>query len=173
MLNIHETAKVSELSDIEISNRGSIYTIGENVFIDSFVKFKPAGGLGDINIKKGVVINTGAVLYSGKGLVIDEGAIIGANVVISPLSHKFLDRDIPIKDQGFEVDVAFPELDASIYIGKDAWIGPNSIILDGSFIPDGCVVSAGSVVFGILKPYGIYVGSPAKLIGFRETIDNF
>ena len=155
MLNIHESANVSELSDIEISSRGSNYTIGEDVFIDSFVKFKPAGGLGDITIKKGVVINSGAVLYSGKGLLIDEGAIIGANVVISPLSHKFVDRDIAIKNQGFELDVAFPELNASIYIGKDAWIGPNSIILDGSFVPDGCVVSAGSVVFGVLKPFGI------------------
>ena len=50
MIKIHETAKISPKCDIEDSTRGSSIEIGANSTIDSFVKFKPAGGKGDIKI---------------------------------------------------------------------------------------------------------------------------
>ena len=168
MNRIHKAAVISKLTDIEKSVRGNFVDVEENVSIDSFVKIKFAGGNGNIFIKSGVVINSGSVIYSGKGLIIDQNSIIGANVVISPVSHQYQQKDIPIKSQGFESDIAFKDFDCSVYIGKDVWIGPNSVVLDRSYIPDGCVISAGSVVFGVLQPNGIYVGSPIKLIGFRS-----
>ena len=54
MIKIHETAKISANCDIEDSTRGSSIEIGANSTIDSFVKFKPAGGKGNIKIGEGI-----------------------------------------------------------------------------------------------------------------------
>ena len=50
MLNIDPTAKISPLADIEDSTRGTLIQIGARTVIDSFVKIKPAGGMGDVVI---------------------------------------------------------------------------------------------------------------------------
>ena len=42
-IDIHPTAFVSSLADLEISSKGSKIVIGPVVYIDSFVKFKAAG----------------------------------------------------------------------------------------------------------------------------------
>ena len=66
------TAKISSKCDIEDSIRGSLIEIGANSTIDSFVKFKPAGGKGDIKIGNRVYINSCCVLYSGNGIFIGD-----------------------------------------------------------------------------------------------------
>lgn len=53
-------------------------------------------------------------------------------------------------------------------IGNDVWIGSMCTILAGTTIGDGVVVGANSTTRGALEPYGIYVGSPARLVKTRE-----
>jgi virginiamycin A acetyltransferase len=60
-----------------------------------------------------------------------------------------------------------PIFHGEVSIGNDVWIGQNVKILGGTKIGDGAVVGANSFVRGDLKPYGIYVGTPAKLIKYR------
>lgn len=54
-------------------------------------------------------------------------------------------------------------------IGHDVWIGDEVMFLGGSHIADGCVVGARAVVPPNFQSeaYGIYVGSPARLVRFR------
>jgi virginiamycin A acetyltransferase len=60
-------------------------------------------------------------------------------------------------------------------IGNDVWMGHNSIVLSTcAEIGDGAVIGAGAVVNRNVPPYGIAVGNPARVVGFRfsrETID--
>ena len=56
---------------------------------------------------------------------------------------------------------------SSISIGNDVWIGRDVMIMPGITIPNGCVIGAKSIVTKDCEPYGVYVGSPAKLIKFR------
>jgi len=53
-------------------------------------------------------------------------------------------------------------------IGDDVWIGSMCTILAGTTIGDGVVVGANSTTRGALEPYGIYVGSPARLVRTRD-----
>lgn len=55
----------------------------------------------------------------------------------------------------------------SIKIGNDVWIGRGVKLFEGITIGDGAVVGAFSLVTKDLEPYGIYVGTPAKLVGYR------
>ena len=100
MIKIHETAKISPKSDIEDSTRGSSIEIGANSTIDSFVKFKPAGGKGDIKIGDRVYINSCCVLYSGNGISIGNDVLISANCTLAPVNHEYTNRSKKISFQG-------------------------------------------------------------------------
>ena len=54
-------------------------------------------------------------------------------------------------------------------IKHDVWIGDEALFLGGSTVETGCVIGARTVVPPNFKsePYGIYVGSPARLVRFR------
>lgn len=54
-------------------------------------------------------------------------------------------------------------------IGNDVWIGDDVKIMDGVRIGDGVIIGTASVVTKTCEPFGVYVGSPAKLVRFRFT----
>jgi len=58
---------------------------------------------------------------------------------------------------------------ADTVIKNDVWIGDETMVLGGSVIENGCVIGARSVLPPNFRsePYGIYAGSPARLIRFR------
>ncbi|MBR6248176.1 MAG: sugar O-acetyltransferase [Muribaculaceae bacterium] len=99
-----------------------------------------------------VFINMGCKFQDQGGITIDEGALIGHNVVLATLNH-FLDPD---RRGGMT--------HAPIHIGKNAWIGANATILAGVTVGDGAVVAAGAVVAKDVAPNTIVGGVPAKFI---------
>jgi virginiamycin A acetyltransferase len=54
-------------------------------------------------------------------------------------------------------------------IGNDVWIGDEVMFLGGSVTENGCVIGARSLVPANFRsePYGIYAGTPARLLRFR------
>ena len=162
MIEIHPTARVSRLADIEDSIRGSLIQVGPNSAIDSFVKVKPAGGSGDLIIGEHVAINSGCVLYTGNGIRIGNSVAVAANCTFAPVNHAYADRGRPIQQQGF-----LPSK-GGIVVEDDVWIGANCVLLDGAVLRQGCVVAAGSIVRGELMAYGIYAGQPLSLKGMRR-----
>lgn len=56
-------------------------------------------------------------------------------------------------------------------IGRDVWIGANSIIFTGVSIGDGVIIGAGSIVTKNVEPYSIYAGVPAKFVKQRFSSD--
>jgi virginiamycin A acetyltransferase len=168
MLSISATAKISKFADIEDSSRGSKIIINDNVTIDSFVKIKPAGGMGDLIIGANSVINPGVSIYTGNGITIGQNVMIAANCVFSPTSHEFRSRDTLIREQGFIPPSPLLGGRIGIIVEDDVWIGANSIILEGAYIRKGAVITAGSIIKTMLEEYGIYSGSPLKCIGYRR-----
>jgi len=161
MIEIHPDACVSRLADIEDSKRGSLIRIGASSVIDSFVKVKPAGGLGDLIVGSHVYVNSGCVFYTGNGIVIGDDVAIAANCTFAPVNHNYKDTDRPIIRQGFAPSRG------GIVIENDVWIGANTVILDGALIRQGCVIGAGSVVRGHLDPFCVYAGNPLIKIKSR------
>lgn len=161
MLIVSESAQISSMADIEDSIRGSKIIIGPKVVIDAFVKIKPTGGNGDIEIGEQSFINSGVVIYSGNGVKIGNNVLIAANCTFAPVNHEYRLRSKKIIEQRFMPSKG------GIIIGNDVWIGANCVILDGTRIGDGVVIGAHSLVRGTLKDYGIYTGQPVNLRGYR------
>lgn len=162
MIEIDPTAKISPLSDIEDSVKGTKISIAARSVIDSFVKFKPAGGMGDIIIGTDCVVNSGCVFYSGNGIRIGDRVAIAANCTLAPANHEYKDKDKPIRAQGFKPSKG------GIIIENDVWIGANSVLLDGVILGEGCVIAAGSLVRGEIPPFSIYGGNPSQHLGWRK-----
>ena len=151
------------MADLEPSQRGTRLVVGEDSCIDSFVKIKPVGGMGDVVVGNRCYINSGTVLYSGNGILIGNDVLIAANCTLAPVNHSFQDSSCLIRNQGFAPSRG------GIIIEDDVWIGANSILLDGAILRIGCVVAAGSLVRGELPPYSICRGIPAVPVDYRST----
>lgn len=162
MIDIHPTAYISHLADIEDSVRGSLIALGAHSKIDSFVKIKPAGGIGNLHIGEQTIINSGCVFYTGNGIYIGNHVVIAANCTFAPVNHAYQKKDILIRNQGF-----LPSK-GGILIEDDVWVGANCVLLDGAVLRRGCVVGAGSIVRGELKQYTVYAGQPLTQIGERQ-----
>jgi acetyltransferase-like isoleucine patch superfamily enzyme len=135
--------------------------IGPGVVIDSFVKIKPVGGVGDVEIGSNTYINSGTVIYSGNGVRIGAGVLIAANCTLAAVNHEYRARGRTIMEQGF-----MPSR-GGIVIEDDVWLGAGSVVLDGARIAKGVVVGANSLVRGNLDEYTVYAGNPLRALSKR------
>ncbi len=135
--------------------------IGDGLFTRCGVVVDAQSGV--IEIGNGVSINDYSIVLGHGGVAIGDNARIAAHVVIVSFEHSYDDPRVLIKDQ--------PIKKGRVEIGRDVWIGAGAKVLAGSNIADGCVIGANSVVKGTTEPFGVYVGSPARLVKRRALPD--
>lgn len=109
---------------------------------------------------------SGATIYARSSITIGENTCIGGNVKIldndfHPIEWEERNR-LMLTSVGPEENDLIPT--RPIAIGKNCFIGCNSIILKGTVLGDGCVVGAGSVVVGKFPPNTVIAGNPARVI---------
>lgn len=110
-----------------------------------------------INIGNNVGIS-GATIYARKGISIGDNTLIGGNV-------KILDNDFhPIEVEARNLDIKEKIITKEIKIGRNCFIGANSLILKGVEIGEGSVVGAGSIVTGKFPRNVVIAGNPARVI---------
>jgi acetyltransferase-like isoleucine patch superfamily enzyme len=143
---------------------GSYHTAGEIVSLmrqitgrqvdESFALFPPFNtDCGkNLRIGKNVFFNSGVKIQDQGGVTIDDGVLLGHNVVIATLDHNI--------DPNHRENM----IPAPIHIGKNVWIGANATICKGVTIGDGAVIAAGAVVTTDVPENTVYGGVPAKLI---------
>lgn len=108
---------------------------------------------------------SGATIYARSRIEIGENTCIGGNA-------KIIDNDFhPIEAEARNRLLNDPNGGSSnlipakpIHIGKNCFIGCNSIILKGTFLGDGCVVGAGAVVAGKFEDNCVIAGNPTRMI---------
>lgn len=75
-----------------------------------------------------------------------------------------------IVDDGFDMPIRYSEFEGvknGVTIGNDVWIARRVRISHGVTIGNGCIIAENSLVRKDCEPYGIYGGSPARLIRYR------
>lgn len=132
------------------SKLGQGVSIWENVHIDHPSR---------LTVGEKTSINRGCILNCSGHLSIGSNVLIGPNVTVYTQNHNYKHRQTLINEQGYD--------QKKVVIESDVWIASNAVILPGVTIAEGCVIGASSVVTKSTEPYGVYAGTPAKLL-FRR-----
>jgi acetyltransferase-like isoleucine patch superfamily enzyme len=117
----------------------------------------------DIIIGDHVGISPHSIIHAvdTSGVTVEENVVIGPMVYLAGGGNYHFERtDIPISEQGMDFK-------GGIRIGKNCWLGANTVVLDGITIGHDTIIGAGSVVSKDLPPFAIALGNPAKIIKIR------
>lgn len=117
-------------------------------------------GLKHVHFGKRVYLNFGVTLVDDAFIYIGDYTKIGPNVSIITACHPISPR---LRNKGLQYN-------KQVHIGKNVWLGANSIILPGVTIGDNSIVGAGSVVTKDIPSDVIVVGNPARIL--RKIDDN-
>ncbi|NRD76941.1 acyltransferase [Bacillus sp. BRMEA1] len=150
------------------NKNGAILELGDNVIVKSSFLSNLVGLYSrtiivtrtpEATIKIGDNVGiSGATIYARKSILIGENTHIGGNA-------KIFDNDFhPIEIEARNADIKEKIGTRPVIIGKNCFIGCNSLILKGTELGDGCVVGAGAVVSGKFPPNSVIAGNPAKII---------
>lgn len=109
---------------------------------------------------------SGATIYARKGIYIGENTCVGGNCKILDNDFHPIDAEerLCLLNDVHGGDAADLIPTREIHIGKNCFLGCNSIILKGTVLGDGCVVGAGAVVSGKFEDNCVIAGNPAKVI---------
>lgn len=128
-------------------SKNNLNIIGEN---PNLLKLHPS-----------VYIGGKVTFFCNAEISIDEHTMIAHNVLIHTATHDYNDHPMWYK-----------RIDRPVKIGKHVWIGTGVIILPGVVIEDYSVIGAGTIVAKNVPRGAILLGNPAKIIKFRNGIEN-
>ena len=112
---------------------------------------------GVVKIGRSVQIGPGVCIYGR--VEIGDDCMLGPNVVLAAGGHGIASREVPMMRQAAEMK--------GILIGRDVWIGANSVVRDGVTVGEGAVIGALSMVTHDVEPYAIMAGNPARKLRER------
>ena len=138
-------------------NKGSKVTLGKKIRVHSGSKIKVRSGA-ELNIGDNVKINYYCIIACQDKISIGEGTEFGPSVYL-------YDHDHDYKKGLYANSNEESYKKAPIEIGKNCWIGANTVILRGTKIGDNCVIGAGCIVRGDVPANSI-------LVQKRETTIN-
>jgi acetyltransferase-like isoleucine patch superfamily enzyme len=155
VINVYPGSEVvlgRNVSAISNSHRSSASALAFPVRLKTF---SPGS---KILIGDDVGLNGTSITSRSRSITIGSGTIIAPNVII--IDSDFHRPWPPDQRQ----DYSGNELDREVTIGRNCWIGMNSIILKGVVIGDNCIIGAGSVVNQDIPQDTLAVGVPAKVV---------
>lgn len=143
-------------------NRGSKVSLGNKVRIHGGSKIKVRPGA-QLHIGGSVKINYYCIIACHDKISIGEGTEFGPSVYLYDQDHDYR--------RGFSAnsdEECFKK--APIEIGKNCWIGANTIILRGTRVGDNCVIGAGCVLKGNYPSNSVVVQKRiTEIVGGTDT----
>ena len=121
--------------------------IGENCNINCHTFIE-----NDVEIGNNVTIKSGVYLWDG--IQIENNVFVGPNVTFT--------------NDKYPQSKTYPEIFQKTIIREFASIGAGAIILGGLEIGQFSLVGAGALVTKSIPPNAIVIGSPAKVVGFKN-----
>lgn len=141
-----EIDECSMIDDFTFINGGEMLLIGKYVHIASFVSI--IGG-GKLTIGDYAVLACGARVLTGTD---------------SYYNGKRMSTALPLEERNVIL--------GETTIGKDAFIGTNSVVHPNVSIGEGAIIGSNSLVLRDIEPWSINVGSPCKKSGVRPKVDS-
>lgn len=118
-----------------------------------------------IKAGRGLRLGARCTLWAGPArgrIIIGDDVLFGPDVLVTAANYRFNDGH-PVTQQAMD--------EADVVIGSDVWLGARVIVLPGARIGNGAIIGAGAIVRGEIPAMAIAVGTPARVVGQRETGD--
>ena len=131
--------------------------IGQNVRIYEIQLFNLENGFKNLSIQDDVHIGMGCRIDLEGTVTIERGTTLSPGITLLTHADPGSQHHSPICNK-------FEPFIAGVKIGSYCWIGSNTTLLPNAQIKNKTVVGACSLVKGILQPYSLYYGIPAKKI---------
>ena len=127
--------------------------------------YSPSSVYLDDNVK----ISSGLHILNAPGekVIIKKYTVLAANCTIITNNHKST-CTIPQFLLGAS---HINDISKNTIINEDVWLGYGVTLMPGVNIGRGCVIGAGSIVTKSIPPYAIAVGSPARIVKKKFTIE--
>lgn len=158
--------KIKKFKRSILPSRSDIGSAGKNAIIGIPCYI---GSPKTLHIEENAVLRRGASIQNNKNehVYIGRYSVIGLNVTIVTNNHRST-VGIPQSLLGAS---HINDTTKDIHIGEDVWVGTNATILADGDLGRGCIVGACSLVTKPVPPYALVVGSPAKIVGVKFSID--
>jgi acetyltransferase-like isoleucine patch superfamily enzyme len=133
--------------------------------IGTGVRFSPTASIANgerVAIGEGSSVGDGVHLWAGDRtgrITIGRDCLIAPNVFVTASDYR-LDLGTRLRDQTRD--------ERDVTIGDGVWLGANAVVTAGVTIGDGAVVGAGAVVTRDVPSNAVAVGSPARVVRYRE-----
>ncbi len=144
---------------------GNIF-LSDFVYIDQYCQFISPEGY--IRIGRRCHIAQFCVILGHGGVEISDFVGIASGTKIFSLSEwpgdgkRICGPMIPMAQRGLRK--------GKITIGRDAFLGANSVIMPGITIGEGAVIGANSVILTDVEPWSIVMGNPSRVVGRRDPV---
>lgn len=147
-------------------SRSDLGSSGKNVQIGFPVYISSAKTL---HMEDNTVIRGGVSIQNNKNehVYIKKYTVISMNVTIVTNNHHST-VGIPQCLLGAS---HINDISKDIHIDEDVWVGTNATILADGNLGRGCIVGACSTVTKPVPPYALVVGSPARIVGVKFSIE--
>ena len=122
----------------------------------------------NVYLEENTRINSGCKIISYTGcFFLKKNSAIGAGCTIITGNH------IPtVGIPHFELGHShINDVEKDITIEEDVWCGANVTLLSGAHVGRGAVIGANSLVNKPIPPYAVVVGTPARIIASKFSID--
>lgn len=154
-------------------------SMGNHVRVREFARVEAIVKYGEKNFRPHIVIGDdtgfeqGLHLTCGNSIVIGKDCVIMPYVLITDLTHEYIDLNTNVLNQELIAD--------SVEIGDGCLIGSGARIMPGAILGCRCNVGANAVVVkGNYKDYSVLIGAPARCIKrygpeekkWKKTFDN-
>lgn len=144
----------------DLGNAGVHSVIGKPVYITS-----PKA----VHIEDNAVIRIGTSILNDRNehVYIGKFTVISANCTIVTNNHKST-VGIPQSLLGAS---HINDKSQDIIIEEDVWVGANVTILSGAHLGRGSIAGACCTISRPVPPYALVVGTPARIVGVKFTIE--
>ncbi len=125
---------------------------GENCYIE--LPFYANWGGSHVHFGSNIYANFGLTLVDDGEIYVGDNVLFGPNVTVATANH-------PVNP---ELRALAYQYNKDVHIGRNVWIGANTVIVPGVNIGENCVIGAGSVVTKDIPSNTVAVGNPCRVI---------